>query len=134
MRKIRNLHLWIGLFTSLLILIEAVTGLLMLEPALMAPSRPQGERRVMIDEPTTGQVSEVFAAGRRQAGQQATSVNSGQASGRSSSGQQYTTEQANTGRYSSAAQAVRDKRAAILIPSAREPASRPLSKACIPAE
>lgn len=99
MRKIRNLHLWIGLFTSLLILIEAVTGLLMLEPALMGAGRPQGEQRVMIDEPTTGQVSEVFAAGRQQAGQQATSdqSNSGQASGRPSSGQQYTTEQANTG-------------------------------------
>lgn len=95
MRKIRNLHLWIGLFTSLLILIEAVTGLLMLEPALMGAGRPQGEQRVMIDKPTTGQVSEGSAAGR----QQATSdqSNSGQASGRPSSGQQYTTEQADTG-------------------------------------
>ncbi|WP_375295503.1 hypothetical protein [Paenibacillus doosanensis] len=35
MRKYRQLHLWIGLLTSVLILIEAVTGLLLSEPALM---------------------------------------------------------------------------------------------------
>lgn len=84
MRKIRNLHLWIGLFTSLLILIEAVTGLLMLEPALMGAGQPQGEQRVMIDEPTTGQVSEGSTAGQQQTGQQATAdqSNSGQVPGR----------------------------------------------------
>ncbi len=99
MRKIRNLHLWIGLFTSLLILIEAVTGLLMLEPWLMGAGRPQRELRVMVDGPITGQVPEGSAAGQQQAGQQATAdqSNSGQASGRPSSGQRYITEQANTG-------------------------------------
>lgn len=93
MRKIRNLHLWIGLFTSLLILIEAVTGLLMLEPWLMGASRPQRELRVMVDGPTTGQVPEGSAAGQQQ--DASDQSNSGQASGRPSSGQQYTTEQTN---------------------------------------
>ncbi|MFX4262806.1 PepSY-associated TM helix domain-containing protein [Pelotomaculum propionicicum] len=81
-RKTRNLHLWIGLFTSLLILIEAVTGLLLVEPALMGQLR--GEQRVMINKPTTGQVPEVPAAGQQQAGQQATAdqSNSGQVPGR----------------------------------------------------
>ncbi len=47
MRKIRNLHLWIGLFTSLLILIEAITGLLMLEPWLMGINNTMPEQREM---------------------------------------------------------------------------------------
>lgn len=104
MRKIRSLHLWIGLFTSLLILIEAVTGLLMLEPALMGAGRPQGEQRVMINEPAAGQVSDMPPTDQSQAGQQATTdqSNSGQATGRPApgqqqSGQQNTTDQTNTG-------------------------------------
>ncbi len=47
MRKIRNLHLWIGLFTSLLILIEAITGLLMVEPWLMGINNTVPEQREM---------------------------------------------------------------------------------------
>jgi hypothetical protein len=35
MRKLRQLHLWIGLICAIFILIEAVTGLLMLEPSLI---------------------------------------------------------------------------------------------------
>ncbi|CAG7638954.1 PepSY domain-containing protein [Paenibacillus allorhizosphaerae] len=35
MRKFRQLHLWIGLLTSILILVESVTGLLLSEPWLM---------------------------------------------------------------------------------------------------
>lgn len=90
MRKIRNLHLWIGLFTSLLILIEAVTGLLMLEPALMGAGQPQGEQRVMLDEPTTGQMSEGSAAGQQQSGQQSTTeqTNARQVQGRRGPGGQ----------------------------------------------
>jgi hypothetical protein len=49
MKKIRNLHLWIGLFTSLFILVEAVTGLLMVEPWLMGASQPTAEQRVMVE-------------------------------------------------------------------------------------
>ena len=44
MRKMRNLHLWIGLICSIFILIEAVTGLLLTEPWLMggqSMERPQ---------------------------------------------------------------------------------------------
>ena len=45
MRINRQLHLWIGLITSVLILIEAVTGLLMTEPWLMGVNRPSAEQR-----------------------------------------------------------------------------------------
>ncbi|MEG6513565.1 PepSY domain-containing protein [Desulforamulus ruminis] len=41
----RQLHLWIGLITSVLILIEAVTGLLMTEPWLMGVNKPSIEHR-----------------------------------------------------------------------------------------
>ncbi|STO36655.1 Uncharacterised protein [[Flavobacterium] thermophilum] len=35
MRKMRNLHLWIGLISSIFLLVEAVTGLLLSEPWLI---------------------------------------------------------------------------------------------------
>ena len=38
MKKIRNLHLWIGLITSILILVESITGLLLSEPWLLGGS------------------------------------------------------------------------------------------------
>lgn len=53
MRKMRKLHLWIGLLTSVLLLVEAVTGLIMMEPWLIGGEahghggeggrRPEGE-------------------------------------------------------------------------------------------
>lgn len=46
MKKIRRLHLWIGLLTSVLILMEAITGLLMVEPWLMGADKPALEQRV----------------------------------------------------------------------------------------
>lgn len=55
MRKIRQLHLWIGLLTSFLILIEAITGLLILEPSLMGIDKPAREQRVMREEPVIRQ-------------------------------------------------------------------------------
>jgi hypothetical protein len=42
MRKTRQLHLWIGLICSVFILIEAVTGLFLLEPQLLGGSGGQG--------------------------------------------------------------------------------------------
>jgi hypothetical protein len=57
MKTIRNLHLWIGLFTSLFILIEAVTGLLMVEPWLMGASQPAAEQRVMHERPAQGEAA-----------------------------------------------------------------------------
>jgi hypothetical protein len=42
MRKTRQFHLWIGLICSVFILIEAVTGLLLLEPQLLGGSGVQG--------------------------------------------------------------------------------------------
>jgi hypothetical protein len=42
MRKTRQLHLWIGLICSVFILIEAVTGLLLLEPQLLGGSAGRG--------------------------------------------------------------------------------------------
>lgn len=43
-KKCRQLHLWIGLFTSLLILIEAITGLIMAEPWLIGANHPPAEQ------------------------------------------------------------------------------------------
>lgn len=40
MWKSRQLHLWIGLLTSFIILVEAITGLLLLEPGLMGVDKP----------------------------------------------------------------------------------------------
>lgn len=54
MKKIRNLHLWIGLLTSLLILIEAVTGLLMIEPWLIDVNQPPPDHRVQLEREATG--------------------------------------------------------------------------------
>lgn len=42
MRKTRQLHLWIGLICSVFILIEAVTGLFLLEPQLLGGSGQRG--------------------------------------------------------------------------------------------
>jgi hypothetical protein len=65
MKKIRNLHLWIGLFTSLFILIEAVTGLLMVEPWLMGAGQPEAEQRVMHERPAQGEVAESTEASKQ---------------------------------------------------------------------
>ena len=39
LKTVRKLHLWLGLFMSIFILIEAVTGLLLAEPSLMGVNR-----------------------------------------------------------------------------------------------
>lgn len=80
MRKIRNLHLWIGLFTSLLILVEAVTGLLMLEPWLMGAGRPAAEQRVMLERPAAGEVPGRPGAGGQGAEADRNYINAGQGS------------------------------------------------------
>ncbi|WNC15205.1 PepSY-associated TM helix domain-containing protein [Brevibacillus brevis] len=48
MKNTRQLHLWIGIITSLFILIEAVTGLLLSEPWLIgSQSHEEGRKMVM---------------------------------------------------------------------------------------
>ncbi|MEI7026341.1 PepSY-associated TM helix domain-containing protein [Paenibacillus sp. y28] len=47
MKKTRQLHLWIGLVTSIFILMQAVTGLLMSEPWLIGMSGGEGGRPAM---------------------------------------------------------------------------------------
>jgi hypothetical protein len=57
MRKFRQLHLWIGLLTSFLILIEAVTGLFMTEPWLLGMNRTPAEQQVQLEKIITGEPS-----------------------------------------------------------------------------
>ncbi|TEB16042.1 PepSY-associated TM helix [Pelotomaculum sp. FP] len=54
MKKCRQLHLWIGLLTSLLILIEAVTGLIMVEPWLIGSNMPSTEQWAQVDRTGAG--------------------------------------------------------------------------------
>jgi hypothetical protein len=61
MRKTRQLHLWIGLICSVFILIEAVTGLFLLEPQLLGGSGgnlggPPQMRQQQPQTPTTSGV------------------------------------------------------------------------------
>lgn len=53
-RKTRNLHLWIGLITSIFILVEAVTGLMLSHPSLTGTSEraPIVEKRSQFTPPT----------------------------------------------------------------------------------
>ncbi|ACV63642.1 PepSY-associated TM helix domain protein [Desulfofarcimen acetoxidans DSM 771] len=56
MIKSRQLHLWIGLITSVFILIEAVTGLIMLEPWLIGVNHNTSRTEVEMSKsglPTT---------------------------------------------------------------------------------
>lgn len=59
MNRWRQLHLWIGLLTSFLILIEAITGLFMIEPWLIGANKPSTEQRVQLDKTRTGDTAEV---------------------------------------------------------------------------
>lgn len=72
MWKSRKLHLWIGLLTSFIILIEAITGLLLLEPGLMGVDKPAQHQRVEMNNATT----------ESQAGLQQNSQGKGQQAGR----------------------------------------------------
>ncbi|ALA70719.1 peptidase [Geobacillus stearothermophilus 10] len=47
MRKMRNLHLWIGLISSIFLLVEAVTGLLLSEPWLIGQTERGEMHRAM---------------------------------------------------------------------------------------
>jgi len=59
MKKIRQLHLWIGLLTSVLILMESITGLLMMEPWLMGAGRPALEQRVQTQKTQSAAEGEI---------------------------------------------------------------------------
>ena len=60
-KKCRQLHLWIGLFTSLLILIEAITGLIMIEPWLVGANHPPTEQSVQSEKAKIGDSIRVVA-------------------------------------------------------------------------
>jgi hypothetical protein len=47
MKRIRQAHLWIGLITSIFLLVEAVTGLLLAEPWLTG-QQERGEHHALI--------------------------------------------------------------------------------------
>lgn len=55
MKKCRQLHLWIGLLTSFLILIEAITGLFMTEPWLLGENKPSTEQQLQFEKTKTGE-------------------------------------------------------------------------------
>jgi len=61
MRICRQLHLWIGLFTSFLILIEAVTGLLLTEPWLIGVDKPSKGHQMQLKKTNSGEVFEIDA-------------------------------------------------------------------------
>ncbi|GAB6181828.1 hypothetical protein JCM14036_31470 [Desulfotomaculum defluvii] len=69
MRKSRQLHLWIGLLTSFIILIESITGLLLLEPRLMGVNGPVHQQQRMKMEQaamtTQGELQEESQVGRQ---------------------------------------------------------------------
>lgn len=67
MRKSRQLHLWIGLLTSFIILIESITGLLLLEPGLMGVDRQvqQHMRMEQMAMTTQGEPQEKLQAERQ---------------------------------------------------------------------
>lgn len=44
MKRVRKLHLWIGLLSSLFLFMEGATGLVMMEPWLVGMSRPEEHR------------------------------------------------------------------------------------------
>lgn len=48
-KRIRQAHLWIGLITSIFLLVEAVTGLLLAEPWLIG-EQERGEHRALIPQ------------------------------------------------------------------------------------
>lgn len=48
MKNTRQLHLWIGIFTSLFILMEAVTGLILAEPWLIGSQSHEGGRKMVV--------------------------------------------------------------------------------------
>jgi hypothetical protein len=52
MKKMRQAHLWIGLITSVFLLMEAITGLLLTEPWLLG--QEQRHKPVFIQDPEQG--------------------------------------------------------------------------------
>lgn len=58
MRKSRQLHLWIGLLTSVIILIEAITGLLLNEPWLMGVDKTAHRPRMEVEQPAVAELAE----------------------------------------------------------------------------
>lgn len=58
MKKFRQIHLWIGLLTSFLILVEAITGLIMTEPWLLGENKPPVEQQSYLEKPKAGDVLE----------------------------------------------------------------------------
>lgn len=64
--KNRQLHLWIGLLTSVIVLVESVTGLLLAEPWMMGASartRPTMEQGMQPPDNSTGNTQVAGASG-----------------------------------------------------------------------
>ncbi|WP_041267824.1 PepSY-associated TM helix domain-containing protein [Geobacillus genomosp. 3] len=62
MKKMRNLHLWIGLISSIFLLAEAVTGLLLAEPWLIGQAE-RGEMHRAIQEGSAFGAGQASGAG-----------------------------------------------------------------------
>ncbi|MGC5326094.1 PepSY-associated TM helix domain-containing protein [Brevibacillus sp. SYSU BS000544] len=71
MKISRQLHLWIGLICSVLILIESITGLLLAEPWLIGAERREGmrhpqavmETRTISDQPASAEMVQTEPTG-----------------------------------------------------------------------
>ncbi len=57
LKVIRNLHLWLGLFLTVFLLVEAVTGLILSEPSLIGINKVQHDSQSLQSEGKTSAAS-----------------------------------------------------------------------------
>jgi hypothetical protein len=88
MKKLRRAHLWIGLFASIFIFMEAMTGLLMNEPWLIGQSTIEsGRGNFQPGQFNQGQNPQGRMGGSGQANGQTQGQSSGQTQGQANNGQ-----------------------------------------------
>lgn len=76
MKNTRQLHLWIGIITSLFILIEAATGLILSEPWLIGSQSHEGGRKMVVS--SSEMVAAQSAEGEEEKGEEPTAFMEGE--------------------------------------------------------